>query len=93
MEEETDKTDSKQNRPWLYQKGQSGNPKGRPKGKKTMKTYIKERFEKMTVEEREVFLDGLPKEIVWKMAEGNPSNDDKMNLKVTLPEPILKIKK
>lgn len=59
-------------KPWLYKKGQSGNPGGRPKGTKSMKTYIRERFESMTDDEREEFLEGLPKEIIWKMGEGNP---------------------
>ena len=27
---------------------------------------------KMTDEEREEYLHGLPKEIIWKMSEGNP---------------------
>lgn len=62
-------------RPWLYKKGQSGNPSGKKKGTKSMKTYIKERFEKMNDVEREEFLDGLSKETIWKMAEGNPKQD------------------
>lgn len=58
------------NRPWLYKKGQSGNPSGRPKGSKTLKTYLKEKFEKMTDEEREVFFEGLDKKTLWEMGEG-----------------------
>lgn len=57
-------------RPWLYKKGQSGNPGGRPKGSKSLKTYIRERFERMTDEEREEFLDGLDKKTLWEMGEG-----------------------
>jgi hypothetical protein len=60
--------------PYMWKKGQSGNPAGRPKGK-TMKDYAREMLECMTDEERQDFMHGLPKEIIWKMAEGNPSNN------------------
>lgn len=74
MEETAEQSNS---RPWLYKKGQSGNPSGRPKGSKTLKTYIKEKFEKMTPEERETFLEGLDKKTIWEMGEGKPiSNTD-----------------
>lgn len=68
------------NRPWLYKKGQSGNPAGRPKGSKTLKTYIRERFESMTNEEREEFLDGLDKKTLWEMGEGKPDTKTDLNL-------------
>jgi hypothetical protein len=59
--------------PYMWKKGQSGNPAGRPKGK-TMKDYAREMLECMTDEERQDFMHGLPKEIIWKMAEGNPES-------------------
>lgn len=73
---DTDTSDVKQNdRPWLFKKGQSGNPAGRPKGTVGLKTWAKEYLASMTEEERMEFMDGLPKVDIWKMAEGNPQND------------------
>ena len=87
MDESQKQTNS---RPWLYKKGQSGNPGGRPKGTKTMKTYVKEKLESMTEEEREVFLNGLSKDIIWEMAEGKAVNkvEGDINLKVEKLEAI-----
>lgn len=64
--------------PYMWKKGQSGNPAGRPKGK-TMKEYAKEMLACQTEEERQAFLHGLPKEIIWKMAEGNPKQDTELS--------------
>ena len=60
--------------PYMWKKGQSGNPAGRPKGK-TMKEYARELLETQTDEERQEFLHGIPKIDIWKLAEGNPKND------------------
>lgn len=57
--------------PYMWKKGQSGNPAGRPKGK-TMKEYARDLLAYQSEEERQDFLHGLPKEIIWKMAEGAP---------------------
>lgn len=69
MEEDTDKQNN--NRPWLWKKGQSGNLLGRPKGK-TLKEYAREYLSKMNDDERDEWLDGLNKDLVWRMAEGTP---------------------
>ena len=35
-----------------------------------MKTYIKNKLATMTDEEREIFLEGIDKKILWEMGEG-----------------------
>jgi len=61
---------------WLkgYQfvKGQSGNPGGRPKGSKSLKTFVKEYLENLPDEEKIEYLKTLSPDLIWKMAEGNP---------------------
>ena len=79
MNENTDKTEDKQDdKPWLFKKGQSGNPKGRPKGTFSLKTYAKKYLEKLPDKEKDEYLDGLSKLDVWKMAEGNPDNKSEL---------------
>ena len=71
--------------PYMWKKGQSGNPAGRPKGK-TMKEYARELLECQTEEERQEFLHGLSKDIIWQMAEGRPDakNEVKGDLNVNM---------
>lgn len=56
--------------PHVFRKGQCGNPNGRPKGSISLKQYAKQMLENMTPEEREEYLQGLPKQFIWEMAEG-----------------------
>lgn len=93
MEDESDISEEKQksnDRPWLYKKGQSGNPAGRPKGSKSMKTYVKEKLAAMSDDEREEFLEGVDKRIIWEMSEGKPlaKIEGEIDLKVSKLEEI-----
>ena len=72
---ESDNHVPKQLIPYLWKKGVSANPKGRPKGTKTLKNFAAEYLKSLPDDEKIDFMASLPPEIVWKMAEGNPQTD------------------
>jgi hypothetical protein len=74
MIEESANSSKTEDKPWLWKKGFCPNPSGRPKGK-SLKAYAQEYLLKLTDEEKNEWLDGLPKDKVWAMAEGNPSTN------------------
>jgi len=76
---EQDKSSREWLKPWQYKKGQSGNPSGRAKGI-SLKEYAKKKFLTMTDDEKEDFLNGLDKDMIWKQAEGNPESNDKLKI-------------
>lgn len=78
----------KQLQPHVYKKGQSGNPSGRPTGTISLKQYAKKMLEQMSPEEREEFMEGLPKQFIWEMAEGKAESKTDGKLEVILPTPL-----
>lgn len=80
--EESDKQIGNSAKPWLWKKGQSGNIMGRPKGK-TMKEYARQYLERMTDEERDEWLEGIPKDKIWEMSEGKPKQDVDLSGEIT----------
>lgn len=69
-------------RPWLFKKGQSGNPKGRPPGK-SLKERARAMLQAMTPEEEQEFLEGIDKKTIWEMAEGKARQDVDLKGEVT----------
>jgi len=76
------------NRPWLFKKGQSGNPKGRPPGK-SLKERAKAMLNAMTEEEEQEFLAGIDKKVIWEMAEGKPRQDTDITTNGESLKPLL----
>lgn len=59
-------------KPWQFQPGVSGNPSGRPKGAKSLKTYAKEYLLSLSDEEKLQYMKGMDKKTIWEMAEDKP---------------------
>lgn len=48
----------------------TGNKNGRPKGSKSLKTYVKEMLKDMNDEEKLEFIQQVDPKTIWEMAEG-----------------------
>lgn len=70
---------------------QSLNPEGRPKGQ-SLKEYARDKFAKMTEEEKEKFLAKIGVYEQWKMAEGNPHITGELEI-FEPPVPIIDVHK
>ena len=57
-----------------FKPGVCGNPKGRPVD--TLKAFLAREFREMSDDEKRAWIkeNKISGEVVWKMAEGNPSN-------------------
>lgn len=75
QENQTEISDEKQ-KPWLFKKGQSGNPLGRPKGSFSFKSMIIQRLEESPELAEEIcsyyIHDKRMRELLWKMIDGAP---------------------
>lgn len=77
---------------YVFKKGISGNPSGRPAGVKSMKEYAREYLEAMPDEDRIEFLNSLEHKFVWEMGEGKPktvfSGDSENPIVITLSKEV-----
>ncbi len=81
--EQSDKSVENTEKPWLFKPGQSGNPKGRPPGSKSLKTFAKEYLLSLSDEEKLEFMAGMDKKTVWEMSEGKPKQDVDLQGEIT----------
>lgn len=68
-------------RPWQFKPGQSGNPGGRTKGSISLKEYAKKYLMELDEEGKLKFMEGLNKDEIWRMSEGNPSSQTDITTK------------
>ncbi len=81
----TEITDKKQ-KTWLYKKGQSGNPLGRPKGSFSIKSRIIQKLEEnpKKLDEMVNFLIKNHPALLLQMIDGRPSQNNNLEDKESL---------
>jgi hypothetical protein len=74
-----------------FEKGVSGNPKGRPKGSISIKDKVRQYLEKNPDEVEEIVKHFVKKnrELMWQMLEGSPARKTTLDGKLELPISIL----
>ena len=80
---------TKQLQKYVFKKGNKLG--GRKKGK-TLKEYARDYLAKMTEEERVEYLNGLDRDLIWRMSEGNPATKTTLDGELKLPKPIMDVK-
>lgn len=65
----------KQLQKYVFKKGVSGNPGGRPEGVKSMKQFAKEYLQNLPEEDRVDFLNSVDHRTIWEMSEGKAKQD------------------
>ena len=66
-----------------------GNKEGRPKGT-SLKEFWKKKLADMTEEEKALWTKEVSKDLVWRMAEGNPHNTEDIT-SAGKPVPLLNV--
>lgn len=77
-DEKPEKHSTKHLEAYKWKKGVSGNPNGRPKGP-TLKEWVRQRLLEMDDDERADFLKTVPREVIWRMAEGMPKQETEVS--------------
>lgn len=73
--EQAEKQPADHLKPWQFKPGVSGNPSGRPIGRKSLKTFAREYLESLSDGEKLEYMKGMDKKIIWEMSEGKAKQD------------------
>ena len=73
-------------KPWQFQPGKSGNPGGKPVGRKSLKTYAREYILALPDEEKLEYMKGMDKKDIWEMAEGKAKQETEHSGSLTISQ-------